>query len=235
MVKKYGRIISSGSNLPTDLASDVVNLESDLSLQELYQQLKQSINSPKPRLLKVWGNRKLELDAERTRWLISQIDAFGDSIDSLARVKAKMLLTPQMIQDLVNGYYAEAKLKAEEMVTKLHEQDMQRKTREAELKRKDLENEKLEAENTLIKLQAELLKKVVNEMEIENITASQAFVLIKALDPKSDDNLDFQSKEKMVEEELAKMREENRIIRSEAELAELNVQQRKDDKAQKKL
>lgn len=103
------------------------------------------------------------------------------------------------------------------------------KVREEESKaRIALEKEKAEAEIYIMKLKAtddsEISKKrakaldmVIKEMNIDNITPTEVYLLIKLLDSNnSSDYLDFTNKMKMMEEELEKMKIQNDILKADA-------------------
>lgn len=74
------------------------------------------------------------------------------------------------------------------------------------------------------KARVSMLKKLKNEMDFNNISPSQAFVLAKALNPSDSLDIDFQLKEEMFKEELQKAREHNRRLKKEVDLVENNIE-----------
>lgn len=63
---------------------------------------------------------------------------------------------------------------------------------------------------------SKLLDTIIEEMDMKNINASQAFVLINALAPGATDDLNFQTRAEMVKEELEKMKAQTRKENAEA-------------------
>lgn len=198
-----------------------------LDLLSLAQELQTTIQSKRWVLFKGWSVERARLDAERQGWIIEQIRNLSIATEELARTKANLFLHEQMIQDLINGYYYEAEKRAIERaneierIKKEHEDHLQRIDDQAESRA--LENERVRSEIKqmranirLTELQGELLSKVIREMDVDNINPSQAFLLVKALNPKGEQETDFHAKQEMLNEELEKMRVENEKLKQEA-------------------
>lgn len=75
---------------------------------------------------------------------------------------------------------------------------------------------KVNDESRFNKSRSELLDKIVKEMDMNNINPSQAFILINALAPGANDDLNFQTRADLIREELEKMKAENRYKTAEA-------------------
>ncbi len=72
-----------------------------------------------------------------------------------------------------------------------------------------------------------ILDKIVNELDINNINSSQAFVLVKALNPMSNDNINILTQEALIKEQIEKMRVENDLTRSTVEDKKLETEYKK--------
>ena len=84
--------------------------------------------------------------------------------------------------------------------------------------------EKVHAEATqlfanarITKIQGDLLNKIIEDMDFKNITSSQAYVLVKAINPMASFDVDITAKDAMVEEQLNKLKEENRMLKAQAD------------------
>lgn len=137
--------------------------------------------------------------------------------------------------DLVNAQYEnkirdikievdlkEANLKMKEV--EILEREAQIKDRERELAMKEKMNDakidvmkiKVNDDSKYAQARADLLDRIIEEMDFNNISPSQAFVLINALSPGTLDDTNFQTKAEMIKEELNKMRAETQYKSAEA-------------------
>ena len=80
------------------------------------------------------------------------------------------------------------------------------------------------ASNAITFGQVDLIKKIVNEVNINAITPAQAFVWVKSLNPTADVNIDMASQELMVREELEAKRADNRKKVAEARREEAQAE-----------
>lgn len=113
---------------------------------------------------------------------------------------------------------------------------------EIELRRKEsdamikLNQEKSDAEIYIRKLQAKdtskisakrskLLDHIIKEMEVDNISPMDVYLLVKLIetDSTTTDFMDFDSKVKVVNEEIEKMKQQNKILQAEADYARFNT------------
>lgn len=185
----------------------------DLNLDNLILQLQQTVNSGKWVVFKGWQNDRLRLDAERQNWIIKHIQNLGLSAEELAKTKASIILSAQMVSDLVNGYYEEARqkfeLSAQQHLTALKQEHENRRKmddealmRQLHIQEKAFLNEALkwQAEeqkhkSELAKLRASLAEKIISEFSFKNIDARQVFILGKSA---TDKQVDILSKFKRI-------------------------------------
>lgn len=99
-----------------------------------------------------------------------------------------------------------------------------------------LDKAKADAEVYIIKLQAndtsrinkkrsKLLDHIIKEMQVDNISPMDVYLLVKLIETDSNttDFMDFDRKVKMVNEEIEKMKQENNILKAEADFARYNT------------
>ena len=105
--------------------------------------------------------------------------------------------------------------------------------RHGECERVRAEIADMQANTRITELQAALLEKVVNELDLANITPSQAFVLVKALNPKGEKEVDLG----MMEAEIDKMKAETEKIRAEKDglIIQSDLDKAHSNKAKEKL
>lgn len=117
----------------------------------------------------------------------------------------------------------------------IEEREAQIKERERELFMKERMNEakikvmtiKTKDESLYARARADLLDRIIQEMDFNNISPSQAFVLINALSPGTLDDTNFQTKSEMVQQELEKMKAEARYKNAEAKEREATADEKK--------
>ena len=102
----------------------------------------------------------------------------------------------------------------EDHETYLTEQDAEREQIKVELARLRLENEKLKAESRLIVLRGNLIEKITQELDLNNISPAQAFVLVKALNQDSTESDIF-----MAQGQLDQMQADAELKKAEARQA----------------
>jgi len=194
-----------------------------LNMVQIAQDLSKMINQPNPRgwIRKKFQTWKLELDNERINQIATYVERIRAVNQSMQNLQYELFMSPQIISDMINGYYLEAQQKTElqiqEHTDKLHALEEQMKAREIANDRARAEIEQIRSSTRLTQLQGNLLAKIVNELDLENITPEQAFVLVKALNPMANAQVDFASQQMMIEAQIEKMKAEASRIRAEAD------------------
>jgi hypothetical protein len=205
----------------------------ELSLDNLISELHKTVNSGKWVIFKGWQNKRLELDADRQNWIIRHIQNLGLTAEELAKTKASIILSSQMVADLVEGYYEEARqkfeLSAQQHLTALkQEHDNRRKMddeavmRQLLIQEKSFLNQSLkwQAEeqkynSDLAKLRAKLAGKIIDEFSFKNIDARQVFIIIEMLKEASN-----QSNIMEADAKWEMLKEQARQEKSKADIAE---------------
>ena len=173
-----------------------------------------------------------------------------EKIKALTEIKYNDLKTQieesRLRLDLVSAQYKhqiselklDIKLKQADLDQKLVEIDSMRSQiniRERELAMQEKMNDvrtkvlevKMNDDSTFNKARAGLLDKIIEEMDMNNINPSQAFVLINALSPGSTDDINFQTRSEMVKQELEKMKAETKYKYAEADEREAEANEKK--------
>jgi len=183
--------------------------------------------------------RKQQLDGESANHIISQIERLGLSAETLARTKASMLYSQQLIFDIIEQNEYEAELKIEEFKTQIYEQQHTRlsldddaSSRLIELDRLKLHNEGLKADNAeklaranLTQAQVRLVNNVVDGIDLDKPTYAQVLLLVKALDPKATADVNASATEEMLKEQLREMhlKNEGEVIKNEDRQADVDL------------
>lgn len=172
-----------------------------------------------------------------------------DKVKALTEIKHNDLKTQiqesKLRLDLVTAKYeseiANMKLDLEIKQTDLEEkhieiEDMksQLSIREREIAMREKMNDvkvkvleiKVNDDSAFSKSRTGLLDTIVQEMDMNNISPSQAFVLINALSPGSTDDINFQTRSEMIKEELEKMKAESKYKSAEAKEKEAEANER---------
>lgn len=198
-----------------------IDIGSGLSLASMTNQLQDSLNSKRWVIFKGWQNNRMLLDVERVRILTGYINAMNITYDAAIQLKAKQVLSGHLVQLLVDSELAkfekEAKLNAARVRYELKKLEIDAESLDEDLISKKLSNDYTRAQNTSEFLKADLLKKIIEDLNFGEITSAQAWILSKALDPKTPmPDTDFTIKEKMLSEDLEKMKVENRRLKAKA-------------------
>ena len=151
--------------------------------------------------------------------LLSRISHLRTHAQSLSDFKAELLTQADRF-DLEITRVVEAAENAvdrqrEEHKTFLVLQKKEREQAHAELARMKLENNRVSLESRLITLRGNLIEKITNELDLNNISPPQAFVLIKVLNQESTESDIF-----MAEGQLEQMKAEAKLKNAEAKMAE---------------
>lgn len=211
-----------GSNLPATkgfVATAKTNLPnipkfnlSQLNMVQIAHDLSTMMNKPNPSgwLGKWWGNKKLDLDNDRISHMANYIERVRSLNQSMINAQAELFLSAQVLEDIINGYYIEAERKAEKQLKEhenlIHSLNDEMEKREITNDRARAEIEAIRATTRLTEIQGKVLEKLVNELDLANITPAQAFVFVKSLNPNADANVDFASQQLMLEAQLDQMK-----------------------------
>jgi len=185
-----------------------------LNMVQIAEDLSQMLNSPAPQtwLGKWFGNKKIRLDNERVTEISEYISRIRLINENVTNLQAELVLSPSVLQGIIDGHFAKAKREAELQIKfhldQLKQIDDQAAARGIQLDRAKAEIEDLRANTHLTKIKGRLLEKIVDELNIDSISASQAFVLVKALNPNA--NAEYGAQDAMIAEQLEKMKVENR-------------------------
>lgn len=118
-------------------------------------------------------------------------------------------------------------MEIEEMKFKIKERERELAMKEKlnDVKAKVLEM-KMTDDSAFSKSRTGLLDTIIEEMDMNNINPSQAFVLINALSPGTIEDINFQTRAEMVKEELEKMKAERKYKSAEALEKEAEAKER---------
>jgi hypothetical protein len=100
----------------------------------------------------------------------------------------------------------------ENELKRLEDKNEKRKTEIAQLK---AEAAKVKAHSRLIELQNELFRRIIDELDLGNITPQQAFLLINALKPSAGKESDLSARLSTIEDQLEKFKAETESIKIE--------------------
>jgi len=212
----YSGAVTRKENLPQfDLSKiNVVQLAQDLSRQ---------IQTPQPKgwLSKWWTNKKLPYDNDRIGHLTDYVRRVREINSEITEMQYQLYIQPKVLENLIQGYELEAMRQADIQVAE-HERQIaeineQRKRDEEETLLLKAQVNKAVNEARMVGLQADLLDKIITELDINNITPEQAFVLVKALNPEASANVDFASQQLMLEAQIDRMKAETLKKKYEAE------------------
>ena len=177
------------ANLPAIPTFDL----SQLTSLNLAGELRQTLNKPAPsRCTFLWGGKRqlkrLELDAEHQRWVLTQINNLRDINSALINLQAEMFLTVETVTLLINNRRREAQQQAE-LSIKYHEATLYAIDKQMEIQ--DLTNDRLRAEIEQIrtvtdaaKTRIELMKAVVEKIDLSQLPDYlKAFIIASVFNP----------------------------------------------------
>ena len=240
---------SPGSALTpiTEHGDVVANVRSDFNANQLADELVIALNKPEPKsaIGRIFNGWKHKLSANRIDTLINYTNRVVELNETVASGHVRVAVLRSSLAGIIRAEKEKLVYAGEQMLAE-HEAYLNTlKHEEAEralaLEMKSEEIEKIKTENYINKIigeanaeaikaetrantaRASMLEKLKDEMDLNNISSSQAFVLAKALNPNANTDIDFSMKEKMFEEELYKARQQNRMTKAEADLTENNV------------
>ncbi len=207
-----------------------VHLQADAVLS--YEKIKRLVQINRNELLRQLRDSELQIDlleaeykakADKLRIDIAHLEALV--YEKLAEIENLQARTEEILSDIKN----KSKEVDAEIERRRKESDSEIKRREEESKAKiELDYEKSDAEifvmkmkatdmSRLSKQRAKVLDKIIGEMNLNNIRPIEVYLLVKLLEPaNTDDYFDFDSRIKMVDEQIEKMRIENKKATAEA-------------------
>lgn len=208
----------------------LIHLHADSVLS--YEKMENLVNIKRNDLLLQLKESQLKIDllekehqarVDRLRIDIAHLEAMV--LERIAQIENLNAQTEQVLSDMRN--------KTKEIDTEIKirketaESEIQIKEKES-MARIELEKDKASAEIYVMKLKAgddsdiskkraKALDMVIEEMNMDNISPAEVYLLIKLLDTSNTtDFIDFENKIKVMGEELEKMRVQNDILKSEA-------------------
>jgi hypothetical protein len=167
---------------------------SKLTLESLSKQMAYEMTKPGPVFFKGWGNRRLELDAERVQIVGRYIQNMIQTGKYLMELQAEALLSIETIEDLVktkrnqfeiNQIEHDNKVRRIQLETDSLEEDVNMKREDVKIKK--AERERIENNNIIDKLKAQAkINLLDSKSEIEKARASillEAMKYLKDLPP----------------------------------------------------
>jgi hypothetical protein len=106
--------------------------------------------------------------------------------------------------------------------------ETQIKQHQDEIERIKAEASRLKANSKLIKLQNELFRRIIDELDLGNITPQQAFILIKELKPSAGKESDLSARLSIIEGQLEKFKVEAAMIKAQHEAWKFKKDKRHD-------
>lgn len=201
--------------------------------------LEQSLKASNPSsCFFIWGAKRQvkrqELNAEHQRWVLSQIQNLRAINNELVNLKAEVFLSYEMIDNLIDGYRAEAERKAElALETHLTAVYEQQKTRE----KLTLGKRREEAEVILLEQKAQLIKFIMDSVSLDDLKPHHKTLLVQAmLNPQGNQYMDIETLEEIkqyaINEAEAKARFSTataRMKEADAKTAEKTAEQTEND------
>jgi len=190
-------------------------------------------------------SEKIMLERDRVNTLLEIVDRAIETNRNIIQYNVDVFITQQTLENLALEHavniekYARAVLREDALLAKLAEDgldevDDNAKKRKEELRAAKVANDKVVAEidqmraaTRITNSQADLLDRIKTELNLSNITSSQAFVLVKALDPKASADTDFAAREAMMKAEIERMKEETAKVKTQVAQEEEKTEQLK--------
>lgn len=246
------RVVDNVSQEITAINTHAFDLSQNLNLQQLAENLRSSISTRRASSrLTIWGgNRQLakqELDLRQQQMLLQEIQNLALGAEAMANTQAKLFLIPEMINAVINGHKAEIELARRRFLDSLQEIEDTARARYLENDRKEAEIERMKVDNHIAKLigeaqasdinsktrfsnaLADLLEELKDSMNFDEITPSQAFMLAKILNPSDNSGFDTSDKDELFEQELAKIKTENKILKAKAKAEKWSTKKKVND------
>jgi hypothetical protein len=208
----------------------LINLHADSVLS--YEKMENLVKIKRNDLLHQLKESELKLDflvkehqsrVDKLKIDIAHLEAL--LYEKIAQIENLNALTQQTLSEIKNR----SKEVDAEIKTKIETSEAELRIKERESQAKiELDNNKAKAEIHIMKLKAGddsaiskkraiALDMVIKEMNMDNITPTEVYLLIKLLDThNTSDFIDFTNKFKIMEEELEKMKIQNEILKADA-------------------
>jgi hypothetical protein len=229
---KQGLIPSAGA-ITTKEQAKVPSFDlSNINVVELANTLSAHITRPQSAgwLSRWWQDRKLPKDNARLMQLQVYVDNLIKINDSITDMQHKLFIQPQVLNHMISGNLLRMRQEMELQIRQ-HQDNMDRlddenEMRKAQVAKVKAEAAQLEANAILTQLQGTLLRRIIDELDLSNITPQQAFVLVKALNPLAGKDIDLASQQLLIEGQLEKYKAEAEMIRAQAKQEETEAQHR---------
>jgi len=227
-----------------------------LNLVELCGQLRDSLNQPRPTFIftSERRNRKLELERDRVRTVLEILETTRSINSSLAQARAEILLSRAVSESIIKDYFT-ARILKDEIQKETHAvtvdtlKDQREaikdgaKSRQLQLEAAEISNlrsraeiNQMEAHTKEAHAKADLVKYVVENIDLKNMPQIlQSFVIQSIINPHGQGNitdLELQGELKQYikqerEAQAGKAFQEMRKVKSDADIAEMDVDRNK--------
>lgn len=189
------------------------DITGSLNLLQLAKNLEDNLKQSNPsNCFFIFGGKRQikrqELNLEQQGLIRSQIYELGMAAEELAETQAKLYLIPTVVDAIIEQREDEIELAKQRLLTQIHKEKAEREAYDVLLIEARAKVQRIYADTKLVELQGKLLEKVTNELDLGNISPEQAFVLVKALNPTAEANVDFASQQLMIETQIEKMKAE---------------------------
>jgi len=187
-------------------------------------------------------SEKIRLERERVNDLLGIIDRAIETNRNIIRYNVDVFITQQTLERLALEHavnlekYARSILREEDLLAKLHIDNLDKVDDEAEERKEKIraikiandkviaEIDQMKATTRITNTQADILDRIKTELNLSNITSSQAFVLVKALDPKASADTDFAAREAMINADIDRMKAETAKAAAQAEQEKIKTE-----------
>jgi len=182
-----------------------------INMVQLADDLSALLNRPAP---KTWigqwfRSKSISLDTERVQKVAEYVENVRIINQKITNLQAELMLAPSVLESLITGHFVEAKMAAELQVRQ-HQEALQSLDDQAEARKIQLKKAKAEARKD------EAIAAII-ESGLDNPDAIKALLIIKALDPKADAQIDsafntfLEQKAKKEELEIENLKLDNQL------------------------
>lgn len=233
-----------------DVAPTIPTIDLSVNTTEFKNSIQRVMNeSPLTSYFFLFSSRrqseKIKLERGRVNDLLGIIDRAIETNRNIIRYNVDVFITQQTLERLALEHavnlekYARSILREEELLARLHIDNLDKVDDDADERKEKIRaikiaNDKVIAEinhmqatTRITNAQADILDRIKTELNLSNITSSQAFVLVKALDPRASADTDFAAREAMMNAEIDRMKAETAKTREQAEQEKTNTEHKK--------
>jgi len=200
----------------------------NLNYVNLVKELNALLEKPNPKLLiqKWWKSKHIPYDQQRLDHIITYVEKINLANDSILNLQSKLAVNQQVLEMMIGGQLAQAERMAQLQLAQ-HQNELQKvadekKGRQLQLEALEIANLKARAEinqtlanANLTSLQGVLVKKIIDELDLNNISANQALILIKSLDTKASAEVNVLTDGALLDQVLEQAKAETRKRRIE--------------------